>query len=135
MLGLSWGTLRCPAVQMDESVVVQALGPDKALAAGGPAAAITVAEQCVAQVSGAGLQGPLCTAQACRGHLCMGPCAHAQGRLWDAADALRVKTAGTAAAAAVEGWCADACARAAAEQGVQLLRAHATGLAAAAVQV
>lgn len=59
-------------------------------------------------------------------------CVRMQGRLLDAADALRVKTLGTAAAAAVEGWCADACARAAAEQGVRLLRAHATALAASA---
>jgi hypothetical protein len=57
-----------------------------------------------------------------------------QGRLVDAADVLRDGAAGTAAAALVEGWCREAAARAATEQALCLLRAHATVLAAAGMK-
>jgi mitofilin len=53
------------------------------------------------------------------------------GRLLEAAEALAAAGEGTAAAAAVGGWVADARARAVADQNARLLQAHATATAAA----
>jgi hypothetical protein len=98
--------LLCDTTQADERSVVRALGPDAALAspASGAGTALAAAEAYVAQ-----------------------------GRPADAARLLRQRLAGTAASAAVDGWCRDAEARAAAEQTIKLLRAHATVLAASVI--
>lgn len=52
-----------------------------------------------------------------------------QGKLLAAADALTAAADGTQAAAVVQQWVADARARAAADQAVRLLQAHATATA------
>jgi hypothetical protein len=80
-------------------------GADEAIRRGGPDAALVVAKMQVAN-----------------------------GDFAKAADTLVRSTQGTAAAAVVAGWCEEARQRAVADQALQMLRAHATTLAASVAQ-
>ncbi len=93
-------------MQADETAVVRSLGPDVVGEAGSASASTALA---LAEV----LAG--------------------QGRLEEAAQALRRGAQGSAAAVAVDAWCADAHSRAVADQALRLLRAHAAVLAAASI--